>query len=160
MMSAPAHTQRDFHLHNSFTFWIGRLANVMKDAFNQKLARWDVTYPQWFILNVLNHQLADTPAQIAENIGVERSAVTRVLDRLGAKNLAERMHEGLERRSMTMLKTRKDAAWNEELKEAARKYQQLFISQMHPTELRAFKTNLQKLLRAGDVDTISIWRHL
>src|SRR5690625_4783376 len=38
MMSAPAHTQRDFHLHNSFTFWIGRLANLMKDAFNQKLA--------------------------------------------------------------------------------------------------------------------------
>ncbi len=159
-MSAPAHTQRDFHLHNSFTFWIGRLANVMKDAFNQKLASWDVTYPQWMILNVLHHQLADTPAQIAENIGVDRSAVTRLLDRLEAKNLAERMHDGLDRRSVKILMTRQGAALMDELNEAAREHQQLFLSQMHPTELRAFKTNLQKLLRAGDVDTISIWRHL
>lgn len=159
-MSAPAHTQRDFHLHNSFTFWIGRLASVMKDAFNQKLASWDVTYPQWMILNVLHHQLADTPAQIAENIGVDRSAVTRLLDRLEAKNLAERMHDGLDRRSVKILMTRQGAALMDELNEAAREHQQLFLSQMHPTELRAFKTNLQKLLRAGDVDTISIWRHL
>jgi len=159
-MSAPAHTQRDFHLHNSFTFWIGRLANVMKDAFNQKLASWDVTYPQWMILNVLHHQLADTPAQIAENIGVDRSAVTRLLDRLEAKNLAERMHDGLDRRSVKILMTRQGAALMDELNEAAREHQQLFLSQMHPTELRAFKTNLQKLLRAGDVDTTNIWRHL
>lgn len=159
-MSAPAHTQRDFHLHNSFTFWIGRLASVMKDAFNQKLASWDVTYPQWMILNVLHHQLANTPAQIAENVGVDRSAVTRLLDRLEAKNLVERMHDGLDRRSVKILMTRQGAALMDELNEAAREHQQLFLSQMHPTELRAFKTNVQKLLRAGDIDTASLWRHL
>ena len=159
-MSAPAHTQRDFHLHNSFTFWIGRLASVMKDAFNQKLASWDVTYPQWMILNVLHHQLATTPAQIAENVGVDRSAVTRLLDRLEAKNLVERMHDGLDRRSVKILMTRQGAALMDELNEAAREHQQLFLSQMHPTELRAFKTNVQKLLRAGDIDTASLWRHL
>lgn len=159
-MSAPAHTQRDFHLHNSFTFWIGRLASVMKDAFNQELASWDVTYPQWMILNVLHHQLATTPAQIAENVGVDRSAVTRLLDRLEAKNLVERMHDGLDRRSVKILMTRQGAALMDELNEAAREHQQLFLSQMHPTELRAFKTNVQKLLRAGDIDTASLWRHL
>lgn len=159
-MSAPAHTQRDFHLHNSFTFWIGRLASVMKDAFNQKLAKWDVTYPQWMILNVLHHELANTPAQIAENIGVDRSAVTRLLDRLEAKNLAERMHDGLDRRSVKILMTRQGTALMDELNDAAREHQQLFLSQMHPTELRAFKTNVQKLLRAGDIDTTTLWRHL
>ena len=159
-MPAPAHTQRDFHLHNSFTFWIGRLASVMKDTFNQKLASWDVTYPQWMILNVLHHELADTPAQIAENIGVDRSAVTRLLDRLEAKHLAERVHDGLDRRSVKILMTRQGAALMDELNAAAREHQQVFLSQMHPTELRAFKTNVQKLLRAGDIDTASLWRHL
>src|SRR5690625_7266732 len=113
MMSAPAHTQRDFHLHNSCTFWIGRLANVMKDAFNQKLARWDVTYPQWMILNVLQHQLADTPAQIEEDIGVDRSAVTRLLDRLKEKNLEERIHEGLYHRSVKIMMNSKGEAMME-----------------------------------------------
>src|SRR5690625_7607510 len=115
MMSAPAHTQRDFHLHNSFTFWIGRLANVMKDAFNQKLASWDVTYPLWMILNVLHHQLADTPAQIAVDVGVDRSAVTRLWDRLEAKSLADRIHDVLDRRLVYILMKRHGAALVEEM---------------------------------------------
>src|SRR5690625_6055487 len=112
------------------------------------------------MLNILEQQMEDTAAQIAESIGVDRSAVKRLLKRLEAKNLAERMHDGLDSRSVKILMTRQGAALMDELNEAAREHQQLFLSQMHPTELRAFKTNLQKLLRAGDVDTISIWRHL
>ncbi|MDQ2075483.1 MarR family winged helix-turn-helix transcriptional regulator [Marinimicrobium sp. ABcell2] len=159
-MSAPKNTQRDFHLHNSFTFWISRLASAMKDTFNQKLADWEVTYPQWMILNVLHHELANTPAQIADNIGVDRSAVTRLLDRLEAKKLVERMHDGLDRRSVKILITRQGVTLMNELNTAARDHQQLFLDQMHPTELRAFKTNVQKLLRAGDIETVNLWRHM
>lgn len=157
----PASTsQRDFHLHNSFTFWISRLASAMKDTFNQQLATWDVTYPQWMILNVLHHELANTPAQIAENIGVDRSAVTRLLDRLEAKGLAERVHDGLDRRSVKIFITRQGQSLMDELNRAAREHQTLFLQQMHPTELRAFKTNVQKMLRAGDIETAHLWRHM
>lgn len=37
--------------------------------------------PQWMILNVLHHQWAKTPTRVADNIGVDRSAVTWLLDR-------------------------------------------------------------------------------
>lgn len=160
MLNSSRNSPRDFHLHNSFTFWIARLANAMKDSFNQRLAKWEVTYPQWMILNVLHHQLADTPAQIADNIGVDRSAVTRLLDRLETKNLIERVHDGLDRRSVKIFITDAGQALMEELNWAAEEHQRQFLAQLPPTELRAFKGNVQKLLRVGDIEASDFWRHV
>ncbi len=160
MLNSNRTNPRDFHLHNSFTFWIARLASAMKDSFNQQLAAWEVTYPQWMILNVLHHELANTPAQIADNIGVDRSAVTRLLDRLEVKNLIERVHDGLDRRSVKIFITRAGQDLMAELNGAADEHQRQFLAQLPPTELRAFKGNVQKLLRAGDIETSEFWRHV
>lgn len=160
MSNVNRKSQRDFHLHNSFTFWIARLASAMKDSFNQQLSKWEVTYPQWMILNVLHHQLANTPAQIADNIGVDRSAVTRLLDRLETKQLVERVHDGLDRRSVKIFITETGQALMTELNEAAEEHQRQFLAQLPPTELRAFKGNVQKLLRFGDIEASESWRHV
>jgi DNA-binding MarR family transcriptional regulator len=159
-MNMSKHTQADFHLHNSFGFWITRLANMMREQFNQQLQTQDVTWPQWMILNVLHHQLAKTPAQIADNIGVDRSAVTRLLDRLEAKGLVERLHDGLDRRSIKILVTPAGAELMAQLNQAAMQHQAFFLSELHPTELRVLKGNVQKLLRAGGVETLHLWKHI
>lgn len=150
----------EFHLHNSFVFWINRLSGVMKEQFNQQLEEQDVTWPQWMILNVLHNHLADTPAQIADNIGVDRSAVTRLLDRLESKSLIQRVHDGLDRRSVKIFITEIGKALIADLNKAAEQHQTNFLNELHPTELRAFKTNLQKLLRAGGVETNNLWKHI
>jgi DNA-binding MarR family transcriptional regulator len=59
-----------------------------------------VTWPQWLVMNVLFHQMADTPAQLAEEIGIDRSAITRLLDRLEAKACVRREHDKIDRRSI------------------------------------------------------------
>ncbi|WP_157960363.1 MarR family winged helix-turn-helix transcriptional regulator [Marinimicrobium alkaliphilum] len=160
MEKARSLQQSGFHLHNSFGFWISRLSNLMKEEFNQQLEAYDVTWPQWMTLNVLHHQLARTPAQIADNIGVDRSAVTRLLDRLEAKGFIERVHEGLDRRSVTIFMTKAGEQLIEQLNSAAAEHQTRFLSELHPTELRAFKGNIQKLLRAGGVETLNLWKHV
>lgn len=159
-MNTTKSPQADFHLHNSFVFWITRLSSVMKEQFNQQLQEQDVTWPQWMILNVLHHQLAKTPAQIADNIGVDRSAVTRLLDRLEAKSLVERVHDGIDRRSIKIFITEVGKRLMVELNEAAVRHQEDFLRELHPTEMRAFKANVQKLLRAGGVETNQVWRHM
>jgi len=150
----------DFQLHNSFAFWISRLASVMQDQFNKELDEFDVTWPQWMVMNVLAHKLAETPAQIADNLGVDRSAITRLVDRLEKKGLVTREHDGLDRRSITVLLTKSGAAMVEELDNSAGEHQQKFLSQLHNTEYRAFKGNLQKMLRAGGVETSTTWKHV
>ena len=150
----------DFQLHNSFTFWISRLASLMQDQFNKELDALDVTWPQWMVMNVLAHKLAETPAQVAENLGVDRSAITRLVDRLEKKGLVERLHDGLDRRSIRVILTRAGADIVQELDQSADEHQQRFLSQLHNTEYRAFKGNLQKLLRAGGVETSMTWKHV
>ena len=159
-MNTTKSSQADFHLHNSFVFWITRLSSVMKEQFNQQLQEQDVTWPQWMILNVLHHQLAKTPAHIADNIGVDRSAVTRLLDRLEAKSLIARVHDGLDRRSIKIHITETGQNLIAELNDAAVRHQEAFLRELHPTEMRAFKMNVQKLLRAGGVETAQVWRHM
>jgi len=149
-----------FHLHNSFTFWITRLANAMREAFNQELAEHHISWPQWMILNVLFHELANTPAQIADNIAVDRSAVTRLLDRLEEKQWLERVHDGLDRRSVKIHLTPAGKSLVQQLNSAAETHQNRFLNQLHPTELRAFKGNIQKMLRAVDIDAATLWRHI
>lgn len=160
MLGSDRPVTKGFQLHNSFTFWISRLAGAMREAFNRELAEHQVSWPQWMILNVLFNELAETPAQIADNIAVDRSAVTRLLDRLAEKQLLERVHDGLDRRSVKVHMTPAGKVVVEELNRAAEAHQNRFLNQLHPTELRAFKGNIQKMLRASDIDSLSLWRHV
>lgn len=160
MLGSDRAATKGLHLHNSFTFWINRLASQMREAFNEALTEHDVSWPQWMILNVLFNELANTPAQIADNIAVDRSAVTRLLDRLETKQLVQREHDGLDRRSVKVHLTRSGHALVETLNELAVTHQNHFLNQLHPTELRAFKSNIQKLLKAVDIDSTQLWKHV
>lgn len=160
MLGSDRPSAKGFQLHNSFTFWIARLAGAMREAFNRELDEHQVSWPQWMILNVLFHELAETPAQIADNIAVDRSAVTRLLDRLAEKQLLERVHDGLDRRSVKVHLTAAGKNLIDELNRAAEDHQNRFLNQLHPTELRAFKGNIQKMLRAADIDSMPLWRHV
>ena len=149
-----------FQLHNSFAFWICRLASAMQERFNHDLEALDITWPQWMVMNVLHHSPANTPAQIAEQIGVDRSAVTRLLDRLEKKGLVRREHDQLDRRSVKVLITEPGKMMVGHMDDAAEKHQKEFLSQLHATEHRVLKSNIQKLLRAADIDSLQLWRHL
>ncbi len=150
--------QQEFMLHNSYTFWISRLASLMQEQFNQQLKELDVTWPQWMVLNVLNQSLADTPAAIAENIGIDRSAVTRLLDRLEKKALVMREHDKLDRRSVNVFITDTGKNAMSRLNKLAREHQEHFLSSLHATEYRGLKGNLQKMLRLGGVDSLPLWK--
>ncbi len=152
-MSSPS----NFPLHNSYTFWISRLAATMQEAFNARLKEYDVTWPQWMVLNVLSEKQATTPATVAAAIGVDRSAVTRLLDRLEKKHLVLRQHDKLDRRSISLGITAKGLELMARLDQAAAEHQQQFLSKLHSTEHRSFRGNLQKLLKSGGVDA-SHWR--
>ncbi|MGQ9425369.1 MarR family winged helix-turn-helix transcriptional regulator [Gilvimarinus sp. F26214L] len=157
-MSVSNAQNGDFLIHNSYTFWISRLASLMQEEFNHRLAGEGVTWPQWMVLNVLHHQLAGTPAMIADTVGVDRSAVTRLLDRLEKKELLLREHDKLDRRSVKVRMTASGQALVARLNHLAHEHQEHFLNSMHKTEHRGFKGNVQKLLKLAGVDSIRLWK--
>lgn len=157
-MSIKTTGNQDFLLHSSYTFWISRLANLLQEEFNRRLQAEDVSWPQWMVLNVLAQDLAGTPATIADTIGVDRSAVTRLLDRLEKKGLVLREHAKLDRRSVNIHMTEAGEALMDRLNQLARHHQDHFLSSMHNTEHRGFKGNIQKMLKLAGVDSIRLWK--
>jgi len=158
VMSIKTTGTQDFLLHSSYTFWISRLASLLQEEFNRRLQAEDVSWPQWMVLNVLSQNIAGTPATIADTIGVDRSAVTRLLDRLEKKGLVLREHAKLDRRSVNIHMTEAGEALMERLNQLARQHQDHFLSSMHNTEHRSFKGNIQKMLKMAGVDSIRLWK--
>lgn len=148
---------KNFHLNNSFCFWINRLNNSLQESFNKQLSAYDVTWPQWLVVNVLCHEGASTPAKIAEEIGVDRSAVTRLLDRLEAKQFIVREHDKQDRRSLIILLSEQGMSLIEDINQNAYKHQQQAMSELHSSERRALKGELQKMLASQGVDSKGRW---
>ena len=150
----------DFQLNNSFAFWIHRLNSLFQEQFNHRLSQHDVTWQQWMLLNVLSRGEADTPAQVAATLGVDRSSVTRLLDRLELKHYVKREHDRLDRRSIRLHIMDKGHQLMAEINHLAHQHQEQFLSELHLTERRGFKKELQKLLKASGVDTSLAWQRI
>ncbi len=150
----------DFKLQNSFAFWIHRLNNLLQEQFNRQLKDYDITWPQWMLLNVLDGSEANTPAVIADHLGVDRSGITRLLDRLESKDYIEREHDKLDRRSVKLHITNKGKKFMAEINAIAYQHQEQFLTDLHLSERRGFKKELQKMLRTSGVDTLSTWQRI
>ncbi len=150
----------DFKLHNSFAFWIYRLNHVLQDAFNEQLQEHDITWPQWMVLNVLDEGIAHTPAVIADHLGADRSGITRLLDRLELKEFVVREHDRLDRRSIKLTMTPKGKQVMAEINDKAHQHQQQFLSELHLSERRGFKKELQKMLKISGIDTTMLWQRI
>jgi DNA-binding MarR family transcriptional regulator len=150
----------DFELQNSYAYWIYRLNNRLQEQFNQLLKSYDITWPQWMLLNVLASEQADTPAGFADHLGVDRSSITRLLDRLEQKHYVERQHDKLDRRSVKILMTKKGIDTMDSINALAYQHQQEFLDELHLSERRGFKKELQKILKTTGIETLTTWTRI
>ena len=74
------------------------LHTLCRLEINQRLAKYDVKYSQWLILDCLTQEDVDNPSKVAARLGIERATVSRCLDLLEARNLVSRTHNLADRR--------------------------------------------------------------
>ena len=65
---------------------------------NNRLAKYDVKYSQWLILDCLTQEQVDNPSRVASQLGMERATVSRSLDILESRSLVSRTHNLTDRR--------------------------------------------------------------
>lgn len=82
----------------SFLQCSDHLHTLCRLEINQRLAKYDVKYSQWLILDCLNQEEVDNPSKVASRLGIERATVSRCLDLLEARNLVSRTHNLTDRR--------------------------------------------------------------
>lgn len=89
-----------FLMEESVGFMINRLANAMRLELERRLAPFGITAQQWTVVMFCHNSSNATPSELAEALGVDGSAVTRLLDRLEKKGLVRRVTNPNDRRSI------------------------------------------------------------
>jgi DNA-binding MarR family transcriptional regulator len=101
-MSKPPASDLTSHLG----YWLRYVSNHVSNAFAQKLAVKDVTVAEWVLMRTLYAHEAIAPSAVAREMGMTRGAITKLADRLIAKQLATRKADLVDGRAQTLALTK------------------------------------------------------
>jgi DNA-binding MarR family transcriptional regulator len=88
-------------------YWLRFVSNHVSHGFMRKLDGLGVTAAEWVILREMYDESDIAPSRLAEKIGMTRGAVTKLADRLVAKELAARRADPSDKRAQTLALTAK-----------------------------------------------------
>ncbi|MDY3554062.1 MarR family transcriptional regulator [Gemmata sp. JC717] len=86
-------------------FWLRYVSNHVSHAFATKVEGHGVTVAEWVVLRQLLGTGATAPSALAEELGLTRGAVSKLVDRLLAKNLVSRAANRGDKRFQTVALT-------------------------------------------------------
>ncbi|WP_282606269.1 MarR family winged helix-turn-helix transcriptional regulator [Pelagibius sp. Alg239-R121] len=96
-----------YKLRDGLGYRVSRLARVMERDFERRLAGLGITRLMWCVLPTVGLENIERPSDIAEHIGVDRTALSRVLREMEAKDLVRRARDDSDGRSTRVSLTRK-----------------------------------------------------
>ncbi|MER6070054.1 MarR family transcriptional regulator [Streptomyces sp. NPDC001817] len=91
-------------LHDHLGYWLRRLSDEVHSRFEAELGRHDVTVSQWGVMISVFHG-HDTTKAVAAHMDIDPGAVSRLVDRLAAKDLVRREPDPASRRTVRLLLT-------------------------------------------------------
>lgn len=146
-----------YALYNTLGYWISRLSNVMYQDFMSWLSKYEITGPQWMVLNTLFFKNAHSGSTIADYVGVDRAAITRVLDQLEEKGLVQRQATSHDRRAQLVILTKEGEMIMEKILEECEGKDERYTGTLSEEEKLVFKQVLTKMLDAVNIKHTKLW---
>lgn len=148
-MSEPVKKQT-FSFDESTGYWLRRVYLAISEALQRRLDPHGVTVAQWPVLSSLYSGKSQTPAELAAHIGLNRSAITRLLDRLEKKGFVERQSSAHDGRSYSIRLTESGRGIVPKLAELSQAVNAQFLSGLSPGEKSRFEETLHRMLENVD----------
>lgn len=158
MKRAKATSSAPSGLRGHTGYWLDRLRGEVHAGFERGLAETGVSVAQWCVLIALYKGDAATPLELAGFIDIDAGAVTRLIDRLVAKGLVERIADPADRRSVRVELTEAGRRVTPKLAGIADRNDAAFFEPLTRAEHRTFKLLLAKLLDAQGIAVSPDWR--
>lgn len=92
----------DYPMLESVGYLLKRLRVFLDRAVDNEMAELDLTDVQWGPLLLLHHGMGTTAAELARVICADTGAMTRLIDRLEAKDLVRRVPSAQDRRAIEL----------------------------------------------------------
>ena len=95
-------TDRTSDLEYHLGYWLRFVSNHVSLTFRDRIATYGVTVAEWVALRSLYNRAPCTLGALAEQIGIDAGATSRLVERLIQKGLASRAAAATDRRFVTL----------------------------------------------------------
>jgi DNA-binding MarR family transcriptional regulator len=146
-MNKPVPSNLEEHLG----YWLRCLSNFVSHSFAERLAQRDVSVAQWVVLRTLYDRSGVTLNQAAEQVGVDKSSLSRMVERLVQKGLVNRA-EGEDRRSVGLTLTGAGKKLVPQLAKLADENDEAFFHTLSTGQREEFLAAIKQLLTANGWD--------
>lgn len=142
------------YLETHLGYWLRFVSNHVSHAFSLKLQACDVTVAEWVVLRELFDIAGIQPSTLADRLGMTRGAISRLADRLIAKEMIARTASTGDRRQQTLSLTDDGRTLVPKLAELADRNDAEFFGHLEPAERAALEKTLKEIVRRHDLKTI------
>ena len=144
--TAPLYNASNFLIDESVGYLLKRVRSMLSAAVEREIADHDVTYEQWGVLLMILKKRGDTAAMLARGTECDSGSMTRMLDRLEAKELIVRTRSTDDRRRVELELTPSGKRLAERLVAAIVKVLNRHLEGFSVDELELFKGFLRRML--------------
>lgn len=127
-------------------YWVNRLGNVIRTAVDRELRKYDLTRRQAGTLMHIHKGLAASASDLTRAMGVDSTAVTRMIDRLEEKDLVERHPDPTDGRRQTLHLTETAQKLMPKLRGVARSVEGSFEAGIPKGQIAVFHKVLMAML--------------
>jgi DNA-binding MarR family transcriptional regulator len=133
----------DLELH--LGYWLRRVSNHVSGAFARALQRRHTSVAEWVVLCHVQGRSGITPGELAEALDLTRGAVSKVIDKLQAKNWIARSARPEDGRVQLLSLTRQGSRVLPQLAEIADRNDRQFFDGLDANEKATLRRLLGKL---------------
>jgi len=134
-------------LETHLGYWLRFVSNHVSHAFSLKLQARDVTVAEWVVMRELFDGDGVPPSTLADRLGMTRGAISKLADRLIAKDFIERMASTEDRRQQTLSLTEVGRKLVPRLSALADRNDAEFFGHLTSAQRTALETVLRDIVR-------------
>jgi len=146
-LSAPAGER---FVDDYLLYLLARASHVASAQFHDRLAEQGISVPVWRVLAVLAGTEGLTVGDLAKGVLYKQPTLTKVVDRMVADGLVERVPGAGDRRTVLVRSTPKGCALVDDLLAAAKEHEQAILANYSREEARTLKQVLRTLIDRND----------
>ena len=140
------YSKDNFRLTQSIGFMINKARNILIVEMDAALKELDISSQQMGILLSLTLDLAATPFELSKVLGIDTGLMTRMLDKLEAKELLQRSRSLEDRRVVNLALTEKGEEVAAQIPEIAPDVLNAHLKNFSKTEFEELRRLLRKFL--------------
>jgi DNA-binding MarR family transcriptional regulator len=137
-------------------YWLRRVSNHVSAAFARSLQQQHVSVAEWVVLSQIAARPQVRPAELADELGLTRGAVSKVLDKLEGKKWITRRTMPDDNRVQLLSLTRQGQRVLPQLSEIADRNDERFFDCLDAKEQDTLRNQLRKLIQFHHIRDVAV----